>query len=155
MNLITRKLKKKGKARWSYNKMLIDWVGGPDGKIFGPRSWRTFMAYAMTSGQIYVPVRPSHSVNKYILFTEEEVNIHHFSPTPSQSARAISTNHLFGIYLIKLFCFLFLIETFKISCTFPLCLGSPSECLCAWIVGCETCWERNHRRRFQPRCCLQ
>ena len=23
------------------NYVLIDWVGGPDGKIFGPRSWRT------------------------------------------------------------------------------------------------------------------
>ena len=21
--------------------VLFDWVGGPDGKIFGPRSWRT------------------------------------------------------------------------------------------------------------------
>ena len=68
-NLITRKLekkkKKKGKARWSYNKMLIDLVGGPDGKIFGPRSWRSVRTPWPRAK--YFPVQPSHSVNKYIL----------------------------------------------------------------------------------------
>ena len=44
-------------------------MGGPDGKIFGTRSWRTDLAtlgpYAMTSGQIFSrPARPN-SVNKH------------------------------------------------------------------------------------------
>ena len=51
--------------------VLIDWVGGPDGKIFGPRSWRTDRAKrgpcAMTSGQIFSrPARPN-SVNKHFI----------------------------------------------------------------------------------------
>ena len=43
-----KKKKKKGKARWSYDKMLIDWVrSGRMGKYLalGP--------YAMTLGQIF------------------------------------------------------------------------------------------------------
>ena len=70
-NFVTRKKKKKeekGKARWSYNKMFIDWVRSGRTKIFGTRSWRTDLTtlgpYAMTK---YFPVWPSHSVNKYIL----------------------------------------------------------------------------------------
>ena len=51
--------------------VLIDWVGGPDGKIFGPRSWCTDRAQrgpcAMTEGQIfYRPARPN-SVNKHFI----------------------------------------------------------------------------------------
>ena len=53
------------------NYVLIDWVGGPDGKIFGPRSWRTDRAQrgpcAMTEGQIFFrPARPN-SVNKHFI----------------------------------------------------------------------------------------
>ena len=51
--------------------VLIDWVGGPDGKIFGPRSWRTDRAQrgpcVMTEGQIFSrPARPN-SVNKHFI----------------------------------------------------------------------------------------
>ena len=51
--------------------VLIDWVGGPDGKIFGPRSWRTDRAQrgpcTMTEGQIFSrPARPN-SVNKHFI----------------------------------------------------------------------------------------
>ena len=46
-------------------------MGGPDGKIFGPRSWRTDRAQrgpcAMTEGQIFSrPARPN-SVNKHFI----------------------------------------------------------------------------------------
>ena len=63
--------KKKGKARWSYNKMLFDWVrSGGTGKYLAllhgaqtsPRSVRTPWPRAK-----YFPVRPSHSLNKYII----------------------------------------------------------------------------------------
>ena len=51
--------------------VLIDRVGGPDGKIFGPRSWRTDRSQrgpcAMTEGQIFSrPARPN-SVNKHFI----------------------------------------------------------------------------------------
>ena len=64
--------KKKGKARWSYDKMLIDWVrSGRTGKYLALgrtslRSVRTPWPRAK-----YFPVRPSHSVNKYILLHNE------------------------------------------------------------------------------------
>ena len=71
--------KKKGKARWSYDKMLIDWV----------RSGRTVKYLALGHGARtslrsvrtpwprakYFPVRPSHSVNKYIILTEKAWSI--------------------------------------------------------------------------------
>ena len=48
-----------------------EWVGGPDGKIFGPRSWRTDPVQrgpcAMTECQIFSrPTRPN-SINKYFI----------------------------------------------------------------------------------------
>ena len=51
--------------------VLIDWVGGPDKKIFGPMSWRTDRAQrsqcAMNEGQIFSrPARPN-SVNKHFI----------------------------------------------------------------------------------------
>ena len=51
--------------------VLIDWVGGLDGKIFDLRSWRTDWAQrgpcAMTEGQIFSrPARPN-SVNKHFI----------------------------------------------------------------------------------------
>ena len=51
--------------------VLIDWVGGPDGKIFGSRSWRTDRAQRgpcfMTESQIFsCPARPN-SVNKHFI----------------------------------------------------------------------------------------
>ena len=54
------KTKVKGKARWSYNKMLIDWVrSGRTGKYLTVRTpWPRAK---------YFPVRPSHSANKHIL----------------------------------------------------------------------------------------
>ena len=50
--------------------VLIDWVGGPNGKVFGSRLWRTDRAQrrgpsAMTESQIF-PVRPD-SVNKHFI----------------------------------------------------------------------------------------
>ena len=52
-------------------KLPIDRVGGPDGKIFGPRSWRTDRAQrgpcAMIECQIFSrPARPN-SVNKHFI----------------------------------------------------------------------------------------
>ena len=53
--------------------VLIDWVGGPDGKVFGSRSWRTDRAQhrgpsAMTESQIF-PIQPditqSLSISSY------------------------------------------------------------------------------------------
>jgi len=58
-------------VKWSYDKMLIDWVrSGRTGKYLSLgqdartslRSVRTFWPRAK-----YFPVRPSHSVNKYIV----------------------------------------------------------------------------------------
>ena len=69
----TEKKREKGKARRSYNKMLIDWVrSGRTGKYLARghgartslRSVRTPWPRAK-----YFPVRPSHSLNKYIIFT--------------------------------------------------------------------------------------
>ena len=56
-------------SEWDY--VLIDWVGGPDGKIFGLRSWRMYGAQrgpcAMNEGQIFsCPARPN-SVNKHFI----------------------------------------------------------------------------------------
>ena len=52
-----KKKKKKGKARWSYDKMLIDWVrSGRTGKYLalghGVRT-SALGPYAMTEGQIF------------------------------------------------------------------------------------------------------
>ena len=72
-NFVTRKKKKKkekGKARWSYNKMLIDWVkSGWKGKYLAlGHGARTSLRSVRTPWPRakYFPVRPSHSVNKYI-----------------------------------------------------------------------------------------
>ena len=49
-------------SKWSYDKMLIDWVrSGRTGKHLAlGRPWPRAK---------YFPVRPSHSVNKYIIFS--------------------------------------------------------------------------------------
>ena len=56
-------------SEWDY--VLIDWVGGPDGKIFGPRSWRTDRAQrgpcAMNEGQIFSHLARPNSVNKHFI----------------------------------------------------------------------------------------
>ena len=62
--------------------VLIDWVGGPDGKIFGPRSWRTDLAALgpcpMTEGQIFSrPARPN-SVNKHFIIWPQHFSFHSF-----------------------------------------------------------------------------
>ena len=62
--------------------VLIDWVGGPDGKIFGPKSWRTDRAQqgpcAMTEGQIFSrPARPN-SVNKHFIIWPPRFSIFFF-----------------------------------------------------------------------------
>ena len=66
-----KKKKKKGKARWSYDKMLIDWVrSGRTGKYLAlGHGARTSLRSVRTPWPRakYFPVRPSHSVNKYIL----------------------------------------------------------------------------------------
>ena len=65
-----KKEKKNGKARWSYNKMLIDWVRlGRTGKYLAlGHGAQTSLRSVLTSGQIFSrPARPN-SVNKYILF---------------------------------------------------------------------------------------
>ena len=77
-NFVTRKKKKKkkkrekGKAWWSYNKMLIDWVrSGRTGKYLAlGHGARTSLRSVRTPWPRakYFPVRPSHSVNKYIKF---------------------------------------------------------------------------------------
>ena len=53
---------------WTTSYVLIDWVGGPDGKIFGTRSGRTDRAqYVLTESQIFSrPARP-YSVNKHFI----------------------------------------------------------------------------------------
>ena len=55
-NFVTWK-KKREKRGGHMIKCLLTELGLPDGKIFGPRSWRTDLAvlgpYAMTSGQIF------------------------------------------------------------------------------------------------------
>ena len=77
-NFVTRKKnnkkkkwkKEKGKAWWSYNKMLIDWVrSGRTGKYLAlGHGARTSLRSVRTPWPRakYFPVRPSHSVNKYI-----------------------------------------------------------------------------------------
>ena len=54
--------------------VLIDWVGGPDGKVFGSRSWRTDRAQhrgpsAMTESQIF-PIQPDLTQSLRILSYE-------------------------------------------------------------------------------------
>ena len=53
--------------------VLIDWVGGPDGKIFGPRSWRTDRAPWPRAK--YFPVRPDLTQSISILLYD-----HHAFP---------------------------------------------------------------------------
>ena len=75
-NFVTRKKKnrkkrEKGKAWWSYNKMLIDWVrSGRTGKYLAlGHGARTLLRSVRTPWPRakYFPVWPSHSVNKYIV----------------------------------------------------------------------------------------
>ena len=59
-------------------------MGGPDGKIFGPRSWRTDRAKrgpcAMTEGQIFSrPARPN-SVNKHFIIWPPHFSFFFFFP---------------------------------------------------------------------------
>ena len=65
------KKREKGKAWWSYNKMLIDWVrSGRTGKYLAlGHGARTSLRSVRTPWPRakYFPVRPSHSVNKYIV----------------------------------------------------------------------------------------
>ena len=65
-----RKVGMKGKVRWSYDKMLIDWVrSGRTGKYLAlGHGARTSLRSVRTPWPRakYFPVRPSHSVNKYI-----------------------------------------------------------------------------------------
>ena len=54
--------------------VLIDWVGGLDGKVFGSRSWRTDRAQhrgpsAMTESQIF-PIQPDLTQSLRILSYE-------------------------------------------------------------------------------------
>ena len=71
-NFVTRKKKmEKGKARWSCNKMLIDWVrSGRTGKYLalghGARTSRRSVRTPWPRAK-YFPVRPSHSVNKHFI----------------------------------------------------------------------------------------
>ena len=61
--------------RWSYNKMLIDWVrSGQTGKYLAlGHNARTSLRSVRTPWlrAKYFPVRPSHSVNKYIVLTSQ------------------------------------------------------------------------------------
>ena len=59
-------------SKWSYDKMLIDWVrSGRSGKYLAlgqeVRTWLRSLRTPWPRAK-YFPVRPSHSVNKYILF---------------------------------------------------------------------------------------
>jgi len=53
------------------NYVLVDWVGGLNGKIFGPRSWCTDRAQqgpcAMTEYQIFSRTAGPNSVNKHFI----------------------------------------------------------------------------------------
>ena len=64
------------------NNELIDWVGGPDRKIFGPRSWRTDQSQwgpcAMTSGQIFSHLARPNSVNKHFIIWPPYFSFFHF-----------------------------------------------------------------------------
>ena len=75
-NFVTRKKKiekkrEKEKGWWSYNKMLIDWVrsGRTEKYLALGHGARTSLRSVRTPWlrAKYFPVRPSHSVNKYIL----------------------------------------------------------------------------------------
>ena len=63
--------KNENAKKWSYDKMLIDWVrSGRTGKYLAlGQDARTSLRLVRTSWPRakYFPVRPSHSVNKYIL----------------------------------------------------------------------------------------
>ena len=57
--------------------ILIDWVGGPDGKVFGSRSWRTYRAQhrgpsAITESQIF-PIQPNVTQSLSILSYDFQV----------------------------------------------------------------------------------
>ena len=57
--------------------VLIDWVGGPNGKIFGSRSWRTDQAQhrglsAMTESQIF-PTQPDLTQSLSVLSYDFQV----------------------------------------------------------------------------------
>ena len=72
MNIpIANFISRKGKARWSYDKILIDWVRlGRTGKYlalgYGARTSLRSVRMPWPRAK-YFPVRPSYSVNKYIL----------------------------------------------------------------------------------------
>ena len=61
----------RGTYYWKKFCVLIDWVGGPDRKMFGSQSWHTNQAqqgpYAMTESQIFSCPAWSNSVNKYFI----------------------------------------------------------------------------------------
>ena len=98
--------KKRGKARWSYDKVLIDWV----------RSGRTIKYLALGHGARtslrsvltpwprakYFPVRPSHSVNKYIIAYIRDYACHPLPPPPHP--RALTFLTLSAILIKKLEC---------------------------------------------------
>ena len=55
-------------AQWSYNKMLIDWVrSGCTGKYLALGHCTRTLPCTPWPRAKYFPVRPSHSVNKYIV----------------------------------------------------------------------------------------
>ena len=60
--------------------VLIDLVGGPDGKIFGSRSWCTDRAqggsYTMTENQIFSHLARPNLVNKYFIIRPIWKQIH-------------------------------------------------------------------------------
>ena len=68
--------------------VLIDWVGGPDGKVFGSRSWRVDRAQhrgpsAMTESQMF-PIQPDLTQSLSILsydFQVLEISIFFFLNT--------------------------------------------------------------------------
>ena len=72
-----KKRKKKEKRRWSYDKMLIDWVrSGRKGKYLAlGHGVRTSLRSVRTPWPRakYFPVRPSHSVNKYIFLLNQQI----------------------------------------------------------------------------------
>ena len=97
--------------KWSYDKMIIDWVrsGRTEKYLLLGQKVRTSLGSVRTSWPRakYFLVRPSHSVNKYILFTLR-INTFYFDPykfgQQPNEWKLISTVRCYClIYLFRIF----------------------------------------------------
>ena len=102
--------KNENEKKWSYDKMLIDWVrSGRTGKYLAlGQEARTSLRSVRTSWPRakYFPVRPSHSVNKYILLTvvppHTAICLYRWTRLPHNHLRSFHWNRTCTVIFVKL-----------------------------------------------------